>query len=284
MHTFRFALLVRPALVAAIWLVCATPARAQAVPAQPGTAASAALTDVLGGLNWTERRYKVEALRFKALDETGIDWWGDDEVMIGTFDAKGSTVSNEFGSVDSGDTKTFKDPAKSCIIAVRPGRVVLDESSVCDPAGEPAPFGFRVEFWEKDWQLGGSFCNTLGPSPGGHVADHCLGYGADDFIGWAQLDFPAADLEAALPNVGDQVVETVRLNPCRGVDVCDVTWGPDYKFTYRVTRLPDMHVIGRDLLDAVKIQIGARSDLEALAAGLRALRPLQPRKVEVERE
>src|SRR3954471_16094959 len=41
-----------------------------------------------------ERRYKVEAVRFKARDETGIDWWDSDEVMVGTFDANGWTVSD----------------------------------------------------------------------------------------------------------------------------------------------------------------------------------------------
>ena len=46
---------------------------------------------------WTERRYKVEAIRFKARDETGADWPGADEVMVETNDAKGSTVTNEIG-------------------------------------------------------------------------------------------------------------------------------------------------------------------------------------------
>src|SRR5215207_8710475 len=101
-----------------------------------------------------ERRYKIEALRFKALDETGIDWWGSDEVMVETTDAKGWTVSNEIGDIDSGDTHTF-DPAKSCIVSVRPGVVVLGKTSVCDAAGEPAPLGFQVKFWEKDWSLFG---------------------------------------------------------------------------------------------------------------------------------
>jgi hypothetical protein len=36
-----------------------------------------------------ERRYKIEAVRFKARDETGRDRWGSDEVWVGTFDANG---------------------------------------------------------------------------------------------------------------------------------------------------------------------------------------------------
>lgn len=101
-------------------------------------------------IEWTEQRYKIEALGFKARDESGIDWPGSsDEVLIRTDDAKGWTVSDEFSDVDSGETHKL-DPARSCIIAVRPGIVVLGKTSVCDDAGEPAPFWFAVNLWEKD--------------------------------------------------------------------------------------------------------------------------------------
>jgi hypothetical protein len=102
------------------------------------------------GIEWTERRYKIEALGFKARDETGNSWLGSDEVMIRTDDAKGWTVSGQIGDIDSGDAHHF-DPVKSCIIPVRPGIVVLGKTSVCDDSGEAAPLGFAVEFWEKDW-------------------------------------------------------------------------------------------------------------------------------------
>lgn len=177
-------------------------------------------------IEWVERRYKIEAMRFKARDETGVDWWGSDEVMVGTFDAKGSTVSDEIGDIDSGDTHKF-DPAKSCIIAVRPGEAVLGKTSVCDDVGEPAPLSFRVEFWEKDSQFPfGGFCVHL-PGNDQHFPHHCLHYGYDDFIGQAQLVFLAHDFEAVLPNVGDEYIETVVLGGCPpGVGVCTPGWGP----------------------------------------------------------
>ena len=75
-------------------------------------------------ISWIERRYKIEAARFKARDETGIDWWGSDEVMVRTDDAKGSTGSNVIDDIDSGNTHHFSS-AKSCILAVRPGEAVL---------------------------------------------------------------------------------------------------------------------------------------------------------------
>jgi hypothetical protein len=72
--------------------------------------------------------------------------------MVLTFDAKGKTASDEIGNINSGDTHSF-DAAKSCIVAVRPGIVVLGKTSVCEEVGEPAPLGFQVEFWEKDFGL-----------------------------------------------------------------------------------------------------------------------------------
>jgi len=169
-------------------------AGAQAPPTvpQPGVGPPAAVVLPLD-IPWhtfevIERRYKIEALRFKALDETGIDWWGSDEVMVETTEAKGWTVTNEIGDIDSGDTHHF-DPAKSCIVGVRPGIVVLGKTSVCDTAGEPAPLGFQVDFWEKDWSLFGFPCKALPPAAGRHAGPHCGNDGqGDDFIGRRRID------------------------------------------------------------------------------------------------
>jgi hypothetical protein len=273
----------------AAWFWC-TDAFAQTRPATPQPEGAGTPADVAvlrdfpwHTVEWVERRYKIEAMRFKARDETGYDWWGSDEVMVETVDAKGWTVSDEIGGIDSGDTHHF-DPAKSCIIAVRPGIVVLGKTSVCDDIGEPAPLWFEVEFWEKD-PIGISigFCKRVS-GPGGHRGSRdCANDGnGDDFIGRARLDFPAQDFEAVLPNVGDEYIETVVLNPCFGADVCDVTYGPDYSFTYRITRLADLRVDLRSVLDEAMQRSGARSELEAIVAGLRSLRAPNPRKVEPE--
>ena len=68
-----------------------------------------------------ERRYKkVEAMRFKARDESGVDWFGSDEVRVGTADAEGFTSSGEnlHKSIDSTNS------SGRCI-SVRPGFVSL---------------------------------------------------------------------------------------------------------------------------------------------------------------
>lgn len=249
---------------------------AQAEPASPKHQGAALLsaeemsrTIPWDTIKWVERRYTIEAMGFKARDETGIDWLGSDEVMIQTNDAKGSTVSNKIGGVDSGDTHSF-DPVMSCIVAVRPGIVVLGESSVCLEIGEPAPMFFNVEFWEKDFSLPAGFCIPQSPGPGEHAGPHCANDGAgDDFIGNARIDYSAQELEPALPNVGDELVESVKLDPCPG-EIC--AGFPDYTFTWRITRLPDAQVDFGVLINEVMQKTGARSELEAIAAGLRSLR------------
>ncbi len=232
-------------------------------------------------IEWIERRYKVEALGFKARDESGWDWTGSDEVMVETRDAKGWTVTNEIGGIDSGDNHHFN-PAVSCIIAVRAGIVVLGKTSVCNDVGEPAPFGFRVEMWEKDFSIFGFPIKCLTGGPPTHGGPHCANDGmGDDFIGSAQVDLSVQELETALPNVGTEYIETVVLNPCSsGESVCDVTYGPDYSFTYRITRLPDVRTDLRSALDEAMRKTGARTELEAIVNGLRSLHEPSLRQID----
>jgi hypothetical protein len=274
-------------VVAGLW--CTPGAFGQVPPAspQPEDADRPAIAEVSRGnpwdaIQWVERRYKIEAIRFKARDETGFDWPGSDEVMVQTNDAKGSTVSNEIGGIDSGDTHNF-DPAKSCIVAVHPGIVVLGKTSVCDDVGEPAPLGFQVEFWEKDFGLPpyGFQVPPGQPGPGQHIGPWWADdeFDDDDFIGSARIDFSTQELEAALPHVGDEQIETVKLDPCPGW-IC--AGFPDYTFTWRVTRLPDVRVDFRAVRDEAMQRSGAGSELEAIATGLRSLRAPSPRKIEPE--
>jgi hypothetical protein len=274
-------------LVAWFWYTANAFAQPLPTSPQPGGAHRPTVVEVSSRIKWdtikwVERRYKIEAMRFKARDETGIDWLGSDEVMVETEDAKGWTVSKEIGDIDSGDTHSF-DPAKSCIIAVRPGVVVLGETSMCDEVGEPAPLGFYVEFWEKDlFGFPAGFCGPLGTQgPDRHAGPYCANdHNGDDFIGSAQIDYSTQELEAALPNVGDEQIETITLDPCPG-QIC--TSSSDYTFTWRVTRLPNVLVNLGSLIEEAMQRSGARSELEAIAAGLRSLHAPSQRKTEPEK-
>ena len=287
----------------AIWIVmmallfCVVGALAQESPAPSpsgGAAASAAREPAQIRLpgDWAdiavlERRYKVEALSFKARDETGPDWPGSDEVMVKTTDAEGWTVADTVENIDSGDVHNF-DPAKSCIVAVRPGEAVLDRTSVCDDVGRPAPLSFEVEIWEDDEAcyfpcVDFDYGCVFGEN---HFGSHCVpGDGDDDFIGNAHLGFSAQELETALPNVGDEYVETVVLNPCGSNDVCGSGWPfdlGDYSFTYRITRMPNREIDLRAIVSATMQRSGARSEVEAIVSSLNSLqvphkrRPIEP--------
>ena len=231
-----------------------------------------------------ERRYKVEAVRFKARDESGIDWLGSDEVRVGTADAKGFTGSDEIGDIDSGDTHEF-DPAVSCIIAVRPGVVTLGKDSVCEDAGVPGPFSFRVELWEQDTYFdpfGFSLCVPGQPESGMHTFAECPNDDrGDDFLGGMELFFPVPDLEATLPAVGDSFTETVALSPCEH-GFCAGWLLPDYSFTYRTTRMPDVGTDFRTELSAAMTRTDITRADEAVAAGLRLLAATPPRPAEKE--
>ncbi len=85
-----------------------------------------------------------------------------------------------------------------------------------------------------------------------------------------------------LPNVGDEFIETVVLSPCISGGACGGWDFPDYSFTYRITRLRDVRVDLRAVLDKAMQRSGARSELEAIVTGLRALRAPSPRKIEPE--
>ncbi len=114
-----------------------------------------------------------------------------------------------------------------------------------------------------------------------HAGPHCANDNAgDDFIGRAHIDLSIQDLEAALPNVGDEYIETVVLEQCGSGSTCEVTYGPDYSFTYRITRLRDVRVGLRPMLDKAMGTIGTHSELDAIAAGLRSLRAPSPRQIE----
>ena len=264
----------------ALPLLCGSAAVAQeATPVVPAAAEAAADTRI--GAPWDaivvpliERRYKVEAIRFKARDESGVDWLGSDEVKVGTFDATGETVSDEIGDIDSGDTHAF-DPAVSCIIGVQPGKVVLGESSACDPAGVPGPFSFRVELWEQDFEAfefedifgdGTGFCSQpFPPEPGRHVGEGILHCDTDDFLGAMELFFPSPI--SRRPCRSSATASPRRWCSARARTVpAPAGRFPDYSFTYRTTRLPD---VGRDF----RSELAAAMDRTGIVAADERSRP-----------
>ena len=61
--------------------------------------------------------FKIEAVNFKCLDETGYDWLGSDEIRVGINSSFANIISREFGDVDTNETRSFK-PEESCILPI----------------------------------------------------------------------------------------------------------------------------------------------------------------------
>jgi hypothetical protein len=181
--------------------------------------------------------FKVEAVGFKALDETGYDWAGSDEIRVGFVTPFEDITSREFGDVDSGETRPFN-ADESCIVPVgaaagrRLGRLVGPPSDwFCADLGRPGPLGFEVVVAEQDISLFGFDNPPTVVGPG------------DDLIGRKTLSFTPEGLLAAMPAVGGTVEEDVLLGPCVAPLVCPGGFfepsPAEYRVTLRLTRMPD---------------------------------------------
>lgn len=207
-----------------------------------------------------ERRYKVEALGFRCLDETWYDspWfapWISDEVMVILRDPERRvlTVSRVFGDVDTNETRNFS-PHENCILPIRD--VVNNylraprESWTCGEAGASGPFSFSVEMYEADSDDWNGAYNCFIEFDCGFEAplsvyqpESSIFTKGDELIGRRTLVFPVEELEVVMPNVNDTFEETITLGPCHDERGCvespGLPTGPEYTFTWRLTRLPD---------------------------------------------
>lgn len=181
--------------------------------------------------------FKIEAVGFKALDETGFDSPGSDEIRVGFVTPFEDITSREFGDVDSGESRTFN-ADESCVVPVgqatnrQLGRLVGPPSNwFCAELGRPGPLSFEVVMAEQDWFYGFETPPTvLGPN--------------DDLIGRRTLTFTPEELLTAMPAVGNSVDQNILLGPCAPPNVCPprLFFEPspaEYRVTLRLTRMPD---------------------------------------------
>jgi hypothetical protein len=191
-----------------------------------------------GAINIMVPQFVAEAVRFKAIDESGYDWAGSDEVYAVFSDLNptlNDLVTSEYEGIDSGDTQDFG-PDERCIVP-RPN---------CDH-GVSESLHFQVSFWERDkpWRPFVEFC--YGDAPGLHYLLHHGKCSWDDLIGRGEVLLSREQLLAALPGVGESVEYKLILGGLCGPSDADVVgcgppgpYGPEYEFTYRIKRLPDV--------------------------------------------
>jgi hypothetical protein len=190
-----------------------------------------ALTPPIGV--YSEPRFKLEALRFKAIDETGIDVWpfSDEVKVIIEVPNHAVTITQLFTDVDAGETRNIPSD-QSCMLPIAGSnqfwfRGDYGHTWRCFADGARGPFSFTVELREIDfWKCGFS------------------GYAGCDLIGRRTVTYSMEELLAL--HVGQVLEESVTLGgPCGDTqDVCGTGFppsptGPEYVFTWRITRLPD---------------------------------------------
>jgi hypothetical protein len=193
--------------------------------------------------NVNRPNFTVEAVSLKAIDETGVDFFGSDEIIVRFAVDNHLIFTDVFEDMDRGNTRAF--PARmACITpAVDPDQLKNHNWS-CAPAGRAAPITFDITLYEYDGALRGLLTNpTL----------FCLTASDDLFsdchertslqslaLGQYRQAFTQAELLAALPTVGTSMTRRLRIDNCSAFVTIDNgacaywSWLPGY-FAYDVT-------------------------------------------------
>jgi hypothetical protein len=226
----RWAVLLIVAVAAALSVI-AVPAGAQ-IP--PGTQSAPG-----------EPLYTVEVHGFTAIDESGYDWTGSDEIFGIFYSNRGDSVrTSTYGDVDTGEFRRIAS-GERCLAPqhlvsagpVIPGWLWAPYNSWdCPPSagGVPGPIRLILELWEDDPCPGCS--NPYVPE----VRDI-----ADDLIQRILLSYTAGGLESRLPHSGDLLVDTFTLGGSCGSQEpgCTTNWakptGPEYELTINIRRVND---------------------------------------------
>lgn len=194
-----------------------------------------------------QRRYVVTAERFHCGDESGLDWWGSDEVvwafttkLEGEEDQKHTT--QKYGDLDSGDTRYSRTGG---------GEIAPPEGSLAD--GVAAPVGASIQLVEQDADKdvgelveqafeAAKYIPTVGQwvrKVPDEVIEEIIEMFGDDLMGSNTIVFRPRDLEGRLPYIGDSFVEKLYFGGQGGDLPFAVAGGPDYDLYVRVTRVDD---------------------------------------------
>jgi hypothetical protein len=193
-------------------------------------------------------RYIVEAISMHAVDETGPDFPGADEI-IASFQSEGNGMfTGVYGDFDTNETKALRSGQRCMYAAIDPDNQANHNWS-CDPNGRTGPIDFIVTLYEYDGEWRNFF------SPGFCIGSNDVGYGncgirvRSTVVGSYRKFFSEAELAAALPHPGDSFSATLLIDNCseavtvRGETCGYSTWLPTYAaytLNYRVTRVADL--------------------------------------------
>jgi len=194
----------------------------------------------------TQPKYKVKAVSFHAIDESGVDWPFSDEPYwifnsVGTPGTSRTTASHVFENIDSGDTAAFG-ASEGCLYLT------------CASGGAvPSGLGLSIQLWEQDlgdraqvladtaryFSEAGAITGPL-PLPTwvsttltliGQAMDYIAGWAQDDLLGSQTFTYSPTLLANKLPTVGG------TFNDTRIYSGASSSGGAVYDMTVAVTRV-----------------------------------------------
>ena len=201
----------------------------------------------------SQPRFTVEAIGLKAVDETGFDFFGSDEIVARFTGNDQQMFTRAYGSMDRGENHAVRGRERCIYPAIDPDGIYNHMWS-CRPGGGPAPVTVTIDLYEYDGLVRGLLTNPLSFCLSGDndILSSCdpARYSSTS-IGSYRLTFTAAQLVAAMPNSGMSISRTLRVDNCSRTVTIDNgacaywSWLPNYAaydVTIRVTRQPNVRV------------------------------------------
>ena len=164
--------------------------------------------------------FKVEALGFTAVNESGADFLGSDEIWVVWSSQQKLAGTYVFDDVDTGEYRAFHQ-YQSCIYPMAIGSEINGRDNdgwECVEGGARGPVEFDVSFYEQDVYTPFSYCFVL------RSAGSPLGECVDDWLGTYRHSMTTAELVAVLPTPGSTKNYRMAATDCPD----DQIWGDGY--------------------------------------------------------
>jgi hypothetical protein len=190
-------------------------------------------------------RFVVNAVHMRAIDETGPDWWGDDDIVVNFESNRGEVTTGVYGDMDTGDIQGFR-PANRCMAPLTDPDGKLNNAWACG-FGSGAPLEVIISLHEHDdWDLPAEFCGVVDGQ--NDLQGDCELLEDSSFFGSQRIVFTESELIGAMPIVGGTYTETAEVDPCAWYESCGaftpgIPGYGRYSIEYQLTRVSDQ-IIG----------------------------------------
>lgn len=143
-----------------------------------------------------EPRFIVEAVSFKAVDESGRTNLSSDEVFAYFHSGDNAMLTKVYSNVDDNDEESFE-AGQSCIFPVSATSEFATDNWTCAPEGARGPISFQIELYDLDpnivdRNIFGRFCINMeyyGPTApcvtrhSSQLFDASFSYGVSEILG-----------------------------------------------------------------------------------------------------